>query len=96
MLEAAEVLSNYKTKGTIKFIAFGAEEMGLRGSRYYAGQMSDENIAHTVITDLVISVTTGPYNLDKNAASVIYRPRCRTLDACWSEVEIPIYRGYWI
>lgn len=37
MLEAAEILSEYKTLGTIKFIAFGAEEVGLRESRYYAG-----------------------------------------------------------
>ena len=32
MLEVAEVLSSYRTKGTIKFVAFGAEEMGLYGS----------------------------------------------------------------
>jgi Zn-dependent M28 family amino/carboxypeptidase len=28
MLEVSEVLAKYKTRGTIKFIAFGAEEMG--------------------------------------------------------------------
>ena len=61
MLEAAEVLSNYKTKGTIKFIAFGAEEMGLRGSRYYASQMSDENIANTVTMIDLDSVGVGDF-----------------------------------
>jgi hypothetical protein len=61
MLEAAEVLSNYKTKGTIKFIAFGAEEMGLRGSRYYANQMSDEEIANTVTMIDLDSVGVGDF-----------------------------------
>ena len=61
MLEAAEVLSNYKTKGTIKFIAFGAEEMGLRGSRYYASQMSDEEIANTVTMIDLDSVGVGDF-----------------------------------
>ena len=61
MLEAADVLSNYKTKGTIKFIAFGAEEMGLRGSRYYASQMSDENIANTVTMIDLDSVGVGDF-----------------------------------
>ena len=48
MLEVAEVLANYKTEGTIKFVAFGAEEVDLLGSRYYAKQMSEEDIASTV------------------------------------------------
>ena len=61
MLEAAEVLSNYKTNGTIKFIAFGAEEMGLRGSRYYASQMSNEDIANTVTMIDLDSVGVGDF-----------------------------------
>lgn len=48
MLEVAEVLANYKTEGAIKFVAFGAEEPGLLGSRYYAQQMSEEDITSTV------------------------------------------------
>ncbi len=48
MLEVAEHLKNVKTDYTIRFIAFGAEEVGLRGSRYYASQMSDEEAANTM------------------------------------------------
>ncbi|UCF93362.1 MAG: M20/M25/M40 family metallo-hydrolase [Desulfobacterales bacterium] len=61
MLEVAEVLTNYKTKGTVKFIAFGAEEMGFRGSRYYADQMSEEDIANTVTMIDLDSVGVGDF-----------------------------------
>jgi hypothetical protein len=61
MLEVAEVLANYRTKGTIKFVAFGAEEVGLRGSRYYAEQMSEEDIANTVTMIDLDSVGAGDF-----------------------------------
>lgn len=61
MLEVAEVLVNYKTLGSIKFIAFGGEEMGLRGSRYYADQMTDEEIDNTVAMIDLDSVGSGDY-----------------------------------
>ena len=61
MLEAAEVLAEYKTHGTIKFVAFGAEEMGLRGSRYYVEQMSDEEIANAVTMIDLDSVGAGDF-----------------------------------
>ncbi|MHB1393895.1 MAG: M20/M25/M40 family metallo-hydrolase [Clostridia bacterium] len=48
MLEAAERLANIDTPYTIKFVAFGAEEIGLEGSSYYVSQMSEEEIANTV------------------------------------------------
>jgi aminopeptidase YwaD len=46
MLEAARVLSSneYRTKVTLKFIAFGAEETGLDGSEYYVMENEDEAI----------------------------------------------------
>lgn len=61
MLEVAEVLKNYKTHGTIKFIAFGAEEMGLRGSSYYAEQMTDDQIANTIAMIDLDSVGAGDF-----------------------------------
>lgn len=61
MLEAAEVLKAYKTLGTIKFVAFGAEELGLWGSRYYAEQMSEEEIANTVAMINLDSVGVGDF-----------------------------------
>ncbi len=61
MLEVAEVLSNYKTKGTITFIAFGAEESGLWGSRYYAENMEEEDIENTAAMINLDSVGAGDY-----------------------------------
>jgi alkaline phosphatase isozyme conversion protein len=48
MLEVAEMLKNVETNYTIRFIAFGAEEVGLRGSTYYASQMTPEQVNNTV------------------------------------------------
>jgi aminopeptidase YwaD len=44
MLEAARVLSTkvHRTKATLKFIAFGAEETGIDGSEYYVTEHADE------------------------------------------------------
>lgn len=48
MLEVAEVLKNIKTPYSIVYIAFGAEEVGLRGSRFHANGMTDAEISNTV------------------------------------------------
>lgn len=48
MLEVAEVLKKIPTPYSIVFIAFGAEEVGLRGSNYYAVNMSDDEVENTV------------------------------------------------
>ena len=61
MLEVAEVLADYKTHGTIKFVAFGAEEWGLWGSEYYANQMSEKEIADTVTMIDLDSVGAGDF-----------------------------------
>ena len=61
MLEVAEVLSHYRTKGNIKFIAFGAEEAGLVGSQYYADQMTDDEIKNTVTMINLDSVGVGDH-----------------------------------
>jgi alkaline phosphatase isozyme conversion protein len=48
MLEVASLMKNYPTHANIVFIAFGAEEVGLHGSRYYVSSLSDKEIAKTV------------------------------------------------
>jgi len=48
MLEVAEKIKNIQTPYTIRFIAFGAEEVGLFGSKYYIDQLSSEAIKNTV------------------------------------------------
>lgn len=48
MLELAPMLKDLNTHANIKLIAFGAEEVGLRGSRQYVDTMTEEEIADTV------------------------------------------------
>ncbi|XKF64036.1 M20/M25/M40 family metallo-hydrolase [Virgibacillus necropolis] len=48
LLELARVFANTPTDTTIKFVAFGAEEYGLWGSRKYAEAMTPEEIERTV------------------------------------------------
>lgn len=42
MLELARVYKGYHTNKTLKFIAFGSEERGLLGSKYYVEQLNQE------------------------------------------------------
>jgi hypothetical protein len=49
MLELARNMNNIITDKEIRFIAFGAEEIGLVGSRYYVDQLSDAEIENSVI-----------------------------------------------
>lgn len=48
LLELAERLEP-ETNSTIKFILFGAEEVGLRGSEYYASNMSQKEVKNTTV-----------------------------------------------
>ncbi|QCJ42549.1 M20/M25/M40 family metallo-hydrolase [Bacillus sp. S3] len=48
LLEVAEVLKNIPTPYSIVFIAFGAEETGLRGSTNYAANMTPAEIKNTI------------------------------------------------
>lgn len=59
MLEVAEKIKNMDTPYTIKFIAFGAEELGLQGSKYYASKMSKEEIDNTVVMINLDSLAVG-------------------------------------
>jgi alkaline phosphatase isozyme conversion protein len=48
MLETAQRITKYKPEYDIVFVAFGAEEAGLRGSAYYVSQMSAADKARTI------------------------------------------------
>lgn len=48
MLELARVLGNTPVTTEVRFVAFGAEEVGLLGSRHYASQMSEDEVERTV------------------------------------------------
>ncbi len=48
MLGVAEKLKDVSTDYTIKFVAFGAEEVGLKGSKYFASQMTESDVKDTI------------------------------------------------
>jgi aminopeptidase YwaD len=48
MLEVARILSEQQFAYDIKFIAFGAEDIGLKGSRNYVNNMTEEELQTTV------------------------------------------------
>jgi len=58
VLEIARILKNYDNKKTIMFVAFSAEELGLYGATYLAGQLSDAGADVELMINLdVISYT---------------------------------------
>lgn len=59
VLAMARAFQNVDTNYNIQFITFGAEEAGLQGARHFAGNLSEEEIAHAI----------GNYNLDMVATS---------------------------
>lgn len=59
MLEVAAAVADRTTPYTLRFIAFGAEEQGLAGSRHYVAGMSGADIRNTVAMINVDSVIVG-------------------------------------
>ena len=59
MMELADALRDEKTPYTLVFVAFGAEEAGLRGSEHYVAEMSEQARADTVLMLNFDSVATG-------------------------------------
>lgn len=44
VLELARIMKGYPTDKEVRFVFFGAEEIGLVGSRYYVSQLSDDEL----------------------------------------------------
>jgi len=59
MLEIAAALTDAPVPYSLRFVAFGAEESGLRGSRHFVSTMDSEAIANAVAMINVDSVTAG-------------------------------------
>ena len=59
MMELADALRDEKTPYTLVFVAFGAEEAGLRGSEHYVAEMSEQARTDTVLMLNFDSVATG-------------------------------------
>lgn len=58
-LRVAKTLADQETEHTLKFVFFGAEEVGLEGSSYYAGQMSKKDIEDTLLMVNLDSLIAG-------------------------------------
>ncbi len=61
VLETVKRLYNVETPYTIIFVFFGAEEQGLRGSRAYVSNMTQEDIENTICMINIDSVLAGTY-----------------------------------
>jgi len=59
MMQLADALRDQRTPYTLVFVAFGAEEAGLRGSAHYVAEMSEQARADTVLMVNFDSVATG-------------------------------------
>ncbi|MFS0723031.1 M20/M25/M40 family metallo-hydrolase [Paenibacillus sp. 1P07SE] len=57
--EAIQALPEEQRPYTVRFIAFGAEEVGLQGSKYYVNQMTEEQIDNTVAMINLDSLAAG-------------------------------------
>lgn len=60
MLTIAREIADREYPFTVRFIAFGAEELGLHGSEYYVDQLSDEEIDSTVAMLNFDALGSGP------------------------------------
>lgn len=60
ILTIAREIANKDYPFTVRFIAFGAEELGLFGSRYYVSQLSPDETASTVAMMNFDALGTGP------------------------------------
>ena len=61
MLAAAQALADVPTAYTLVFVAFGAEEMGQRGSRHYVDALSEDERAQMVAMFNVDTVGAGDF-----------------------------------
>src|SRR5918996_1731615 len=59
ILEVARRMKEQQTPYTIRFILFGAEEVGLQGSQYYVSKMTEEQIQNTIAMINLDAVTAG-------------------------------------
>ena len=79
-LETAKRFANKETPYTIKFVFFGAEEVGLKGSAAYANSMTEEEIANTLYMVNMDSILVGTY---RYVYSGNYNKETNKVDNSW-------------
>jgi Zn-dependent M28 family amino/carboxypeptidase len=75
LLEVAQRISKYKIDYDLVFVAFGAEEVGLRGSNHFVNQMSDEDKARTRVMVNFDSLLVGDKLYIHAGANELTQPR---------------------
>ncbi len=83
VLEAARILSQYEFPNTLRFVCFGAEELGLIGSEYYADNSYNlgENIVAVMNLDMIL------YGPESNRALFVpYNSTSEFIAGMFSEV----------
>ncbi len=84
-LETAKRLAKATTPYTIKFVFFGAEEVGCKGSAAYAKAMTEEEIANTVYMVNMDSLLAGTY---RYIYSGNYNSETKKVENAW-----PVYQA---
>lgn len=79
-LETAKRFANKETPYTIKFVFFGAEEVGLKGSAAYANSMTEDEIANTLYMVNMDSMLAGTY---RYVYSGNYNKETNKVDNSW-------------
>ena len=71
LLTIAREIADREYPFTVRFIAFGAEELGLHGSNYYVGQLSDKEIESTVAMLNFDALGSGPQTATLGTPSLL-------------------------
>ena len=87
VLEAARIMSQYEFPNTVRFVCFGAEELGLIGSEYYAENAfnAGENIVAVMNLDMILygpetnRALFVPYDSQSEFISTMFERSCGNL-----------------
>ncbi len=71
LLTIAREIADHEYPFTVRFIAFGAEELGLHGSQYYVDQLSEEEIDSTVAMLNFDALGSGPQTATLGTPSLL-------------------------
>lgn len=86
VMEAARIMSQYQFPNTVRFVCFGAEELGLIGSEYYAGNAfnAGDPIVAVMNLDMILygpeenRVLFVPYNTISENIAVMFQEAAST------------------
>ena len=70
LLTIAREIADREYPFTVRFIAFGAEELGLHGSQYYVGQLTEDEIDSTVAMLNFDALGSGPQTATLGTSSL--------------------------